>query len=340
MSVSATGRVHSVTISLTATTEARMTIADNKLQLLDTLIARVQEQLRSLNTRHNELLDQLTESPELLDAGGTGPASEMTANRTQAASLQQQLASLEQRRVDLEEQARGEAAQAAREQFKDEALAKGARVRASAKRRVDLGKNLDKLLKQVGERLAELEELGATMRADAIDVVRVAMTGGMHAQHRIQDALAAFDSTLHGGSADALVSQLLANGIGHRGIQADMLFRNVPSASGYTIEQAFAQAARRSEQRIAGWLHEAFGDSAGESEQVVRVRATRDGFDGLRVRTEGEVFDFTLQPGRDLGNWMEPAEGESIVKPDPGPALTVDELRVMNPGAKVHQLAS
>ncbi|MDB5957692.1 hypothetical protein [Ramlibacter sp.] len=311
-----------------------------KQEIFDLLIGRTQSQLKGLDDRHNQLLDQLADDPALLDqTGDTAPATEMMLNRAQAGSLQQQLVGLVERRDDAAAHAAEDLARSRREQFRDDTVTKADRLRANAQRRVKLGEAADKALRALGAALEEIHSLNAQIRRDGVEVARLAHIGVPNEGHRHGDAVAHLGNEIEGAAANALVHMLLHHGIGTTGIRADLLFGNLSGAvHAESIEGAFECAANRIQQLSARWMHSAFGPSEAHPPQTLRVRATKEGWDGLHIRTVGEIFDFEVIDEHEIGSWMELAEGAELTKPPPPPALTLDQLRQMNPGGTVREV--
>lgn len=314
------------------------TVAD-KIEILDAVIARLEKQLRELNARHNELMDLMVSDPATIDSTGkNSPGAELMSNRSQAAGLEQQLTSFRNRRAEAEEEAQQRAQFEQRARFRAETVAKADSVRAKAKKRVQLGKKLDEHLQAFGAILRELETLNGEMGRDAANVVQVAYMGAPHASHRISDAIGHAQAGITTAGGDALVHMLLHNGVGRTGIAAPMLFGNLSTIHPQSIAAAFESSATRTETLLAGWLYQAFGPDEAQPDEVVRVRATEDGFDNLCMRLKGEVFDFQLRGGHELPRWVKRAPDAEISVPDRPPELTIEDVRAMNPGMKVRAL--
>jgi hypothetical protein len=313
-------------------------MAAKKSDVLEKLIERLESQLAVLNTEHEGLLDQLTADPSLLDKqGARSPAVAMSDNRTQAAALEQQLSSMRERLDDARAEEDAAAIRDRNAAFKDATHATAKRVLERVRQRTSAARAADKAIAALGAALSEIEELNRAIVQDAGTVARLAYSRqDLHAGMR---ELGSASQLRDGCAGGALLSRLMDAGVGTRGVKTDLVYGTISTTihPNFTMEGAMEQAEEVSRRLVESWLHTAFGPSDISPDVKLRVRARKEGFDGLMVRSPGEVFDIILGPGDVLGTWLESAEGEELDKPEPKGA-TLEQLRATYPGSKVHLL--
>jgi hypothetical protein len=303
----------------------------SKLENFDLRIDQMQAELATLNKHQNEIWDarHLTEDYSAHE-------NELDANLAKASTIRNNLVDMQARREKIAEEDHAAELQAKREQRREETFQAAAQTRELVSKRVTAGRSVDEAIKALGAALEEIATIDATINDHARGLRYVAYLGHQHAAMCLRDQ-GNNSGVLVNVGGNALVSQLMAHRIGSRGITAPILY-STGSVHDETVEAACIEAAKRSEQLIAGWLRQAYPDADKVPAETVRVRAMEDGYDGTRVRTEGEVFDLQLRDGEELPHWAEMAEDDAEIDKPEAPVVSVDDLRAMNPGSLVRML--
>ena len=170
-----------------------------------------------------------------------------------------------------------------------------------------IGKKLDKAFADIAALLQQAEEAGAQVFDRVLKVARGTAKG--HSTSRLGDRVDAARGEAMGHASNALLHALVASGIGRRGIPADIMINGTVHAE--TFADAFAKAASRVENRLADWIHQA-ASVDGTEPAMKRVKATREGYDGLVLRKPGDVF---FMPEHSQGAWFEETTDQGNMAP-------------------------